>query len=195
MENHLRISQKVWLFLGVLLASLAMAGIVSAVEGACVQLAWQCDGPNGATTYTACGVDICTACPPNSLAYRTKCAGQPGQTLPGNSNTQTEVNLAKGLSITASDLGLLAQNVLREIMGQPLLLKGGGVGTEIPTTGERITALVSVTVILAFFGFIVKAIVKKVLMARKNRARPSYLQPKKRRTPIVTNPNERRFKK
>jgi hypothetical protein len=189
MENHLRISQKVWLFLGVLLASLAMAGIVSAVEGACVQLAWQCDGPNGATTYTACGVDICTACPPNSLAYRTKCAGQPGQ----NSNTQT--SLANGLAITAGDLGLLAQNVLREIMGQPLLLKGGGVGTEIPTTGERITALVSVTVILAFFGFIIKAIVKKVLMARKNRARPSYLQPKKRRTPIVTNPNERRFKK
>jgi len=60
---------------------LAKLKTVSAqVPGKCVEQAWQCDGPNGKTTYTACGVNICQACPPNSLAYRTACAGRTGST-------------------------------------------------------------------------------------------------------------------
>lgn len=53
---------------------------IPSVPGACAEQAWQCDGPGGKTTYTGCGVDICHACPSESLGYRTECLGQTGNT-------------------------------------------------------------------------------------------------------------------
>jgi len=53
---------------------------IPSVQGTCAEQAWQCDGPGGKTTYTGCGVDICHACPPSSLGYKTECLGQTGNT-------------------------------------------------------------------------------------------------------------------
>jgi hypothetical protein len=56
-----------------IIASLAIIEIVLATETGCVEQAWQCNGPGTETTYTACNVDICDACPYGTLAHQKEC--------------------------------------------------------------------------------------------------------------------------
>ena len=180
------------LILGILFVSIAAVGIASAIEGTCTQLAWQCDGPSGKTTYTSCGVDICAACPAGTLAHTQKCGGS-SQNNPGNTITYTTQPSSSGYTGPHSlgdFIGLIFdgfRNLFRNIFGLPSIVNGQ-VQSAVPTGAERLVSAFAGVVLIIVFMLIVKTIFVKAAASAAargvSRARPSYRNskiPKKRK--------------
>jgi hypothetical protein len=153
-----------------LIASLAIAGIASAdVGGACVEQAFQCDGPNGPTIMDSCGKTVCDVCPHDSLGYRTMCVNNtPNSQMPGNYTAQASNNFFTYIM----DLPRIA-------MGQPLP------GASVPSTSDRVQAIITLIVLLMLLIallniliLIIKAILKRFSTAGEtmSAARPAYPQ-------------------
>jgi len=88
------------------------------VQGGCSSQAWQCDGPGGKITYTDCGVDICQACPPESLGYRTECVKQTGKTKVSSPNVKAKAVPSKPKKKTSSNpVAKSSQTVPKEPTG------------------------------------------------------------------------------
>jgi len=145
-----------------LIVCIAMAGIVSAQDasGGCVELTWQCNGPDTEITHTACNVDICTACPSGTLVYQTKCTG-----VASDSTFNNLLNFMRSLVQTA--------------MGKPTQLNPD------PTAIERLTALTMVIIflgcLLSLFAFPLK-LLKHIFEDKKDipKAPPSNFRPVKK---------------